>query len=290
MYAAGQYSVNRDRPYDCDVDEFESSLAAAGRARPAERRRCPTCSAPIAAYGGDFLAGMSRGSGRASAATSCAAGSSRRCSRAGGCTWRRDSYQAAVTVFRRAIEHEPLNESAHRELMTCWARLGETARAVRHYAELTALLRAQVGVPPAAETTALYERLSGGRCRLPIMRHFLPSAGLVSERSTGQNVAMTFTDWSGVPEDVAAARAEIEAEIAGSTLLTEFAETVAQAPDAVAHRWQAGGEWHSLTYRQVHEQGAGRGARPGRDRACGPASSRRSGRATARRRRSPTTR
>jgi long-chain acyl-CoA synthetase len=66
--------------------------------------------------------------------------------------------------------------------------------------------------------------------------------------------AMTFTDWSGVPEDVAAARAEIEAEIAGSTLLTEFAETVAQAPDVVAHRWQDGGEWRSLTYRQLHDQ------------------------------------
>jgi long-chain acyl-CoA synthetase len=66
--------------------------------------------------------------------------------------------------------------------------------------------------------------------------------------------AMTFTDWSGVPTDVAAARAEIEAEIAGSTLLTEFAETVAQAPDVVAHSWQADGEWRSLTYRQLHGQ------------------------------------
>ncbi len=65
--------------------------------------------------------------------------------------------------------------------------------------------------------------------------------------------AMTFTDWPGVPEDVAAARAEIEAEIAGSTLLTEFAETVAQAPDVVAHQWQAGDEWRSLTYRQLHD-------------------------------------
>src|ERR1700722_16076375 len=66
--------------------------------------------------------------------------------------------------------------------------------------------------------------------------------------------AMTFTDWSGVPADVAAARAEIEAEIEGSTLLTEFAETAAQAPDVVAHRWQAGDQWRSLTYRQLHDQ------------------------------------
>jgi long-chain acyl-CoA synthetase len=67
-------------------------------------------------------------------------------------------------------------------------------------------------------------------------------------------IAMTSTDWSGVSEDVAAVRASIEHEIAGSTLLTAYAETVAQAPDVVAHRWLADGEWRSLTYRQVHER------------------------------------
>jgi two-component SAPR family response regulator len=54
-------------------------------------------------------------------------------------------YQSAAAAFRRAVDHEPLNETAHRELMNCWVRLGETARAVR----------------PAAETTALYRRLAG---------------------------------------------------------------------------------------------------------------------------------
>jgi DNA-binding SARP family transcriptional activator len=68
-------------------------------------------------------------------------------------------HQAAAAAFRRAVAHEPLNESAHRELMSCWDRLGETARAVRHYEELVEVLRDQVGVPPAAETTALYRRL-----------------------------------------------------------------------------------------------------------------------------------
>ena len=66
-----------------------------------------------------------------------------------------------MTVFRRAVAHEPLNETAHRELMNSWARLGEPDRAVRHYEELTELLRGQVG-PPPPETTALYRRLSTG--------------------------------------------------------------------------------------------------------------------------------
>jgi hypothetical protein len=40
--------------------------------------------------------------------------------------------------------------------------LGEmTGGRVKHYEELAALLQGQVGVPPAAETTALYERLTG---------------------------------------------------------------------------------------------------------------------------------
>src|SRR6201999_2296923 len=67
-------------------------------------------------------------------------------------------------------------------------------------------------------------------------------------------IAMTSSDWSGVPADVAAVRSAIENEIAGSTLLTAYAETVAQAPDVVAHEWLAGGEWQSLTYRQVYER------------------------------------
>jgi long-chain acyl-CoA synthetase len=58
----------------------------------------------------------------------------------------------------------------------------------------------------------------------------------------------------GVPEGVAAVRSEIEHEIAGSTLLSAFADTVAKAPDALAHRWLADGAWQSLTYREVGER------------------------------------
>jgi DNA-binding SARP family transcriptional activator len=160
VYSGGRYSFNRSRQHECDVDTFEAALAAASRARPASAA-LPELQRAVAAYGGDFLAGMTAGEWahprrdelrRRFESALLAAG---RLHAAAG------RYQPAVTAFRRAIEHEPLNESAHRELMTCWEQLGETARAVRHYEELAALLREQVGVPPAAETTALYERLTG---------------------------------------------------------------------------------------------------------------------------------
>ena len=68
---------------------------------------------------------------------------------------------------------------------------------------------------------------------------------------------MAWGDKSGTPADIAAERAAIEAEIEGSTLLTAYAETVADAGDTVAHRWRdggGGGEWRALTYRQVYDQ------------------------------------
>ncbi|MGH3266604.1 MAG: AMP-binding protein, partial [Trebonia sp.] len=65
---------------------------------------------------------------------------------------------------------------------------------------------------------------------------------------------MTSTDSSGVPGDVAAVRSSIEREIEGSTLLTEYAGTVARFPEVVAHSWPAEGGWQSLTYRQAYDQ------------------------------------
>jgi len=161
-YADGHYRFDRSRPHECDVTAFEDALMAARRARPAEAA-LPELQRAIAAYGGDFLDGMATGEWaltrrdelrRAFESALLAAG---RLHTAAG------RHQAAAAAFRRAVAHEPLNESAHRELMSSWAALGETARAVRHYEELTTLLRDQVGVAPAAETEALHRRLTGQR-------------------------------------------------------------------------------------------------------------------------------
>jgi len=157
-YSDGQYRFDRSRPHECDVTVFEDALLAARRARPAEAA-LPELHRAIAVYGGDFLDGMATGEWalvrrdelrRAFESALLATG---RMQVAAG------RHQAAAAAFRKAVAHEPLNESAHRELMNCWARLGETARAVRHYEELAGVLREQVGVAPAAETEALYRRL-----------------------------------------------------------------------------------------------------------------------------------
>ncbi|MGD0700665.1 MAG: BTAD domain-containing putative transcriptional regulator [Trebonia sp.] len=160
LYSGGRYAFNRALPHDCDVDAFESALAAASRARPASAA-LPDLQRAVAAYGGDFLAGMAAGEWAHARRDELRRRFESALLAVGRMHMAAGRYEAAVTAFRRAIEHEPLNEVAHRELMTCWAQLGQTARATRHYTDLIALLADQAGVRPATETTALYERLAG---------------------------------------------------------------------------------------------------------------------------------
>jgi predicted ATPase/DNA-binding SARP family transcriptional activator len=68
-------------------------------------------------------------------------------------------YDAALDAFRRLVTHDPLIESAHRELIRCYAKLGDNGRALQHYRDLVRLLRAELGVAPSPETAQLAANL-----------------------------------------------------------------------------------------------------------------------------------
>ena len=162
VYSDGRYRFNTAREHEWDIETFERALAAARQARPAAAA-LPDLQRAVAVYRGDFLAGMAAGEWAQARRDELARSFESALLAIGQLHAAAGRYQPAAAAFRRAVAHDPLNETAHRELMTCWVRLGETARAVRHYRDLVVLLQEQVGVPPAAETTALYRRLAGGR-------------------------------------------------------------------------------------------------------------------------------
>jgi len=158
IYSDGRYRFNTARDHESDLETFEQALTSARSARPAAAA-LPDLQRAVAAYRGDFLAGMAAGDWADTRRDELARSFESALLAVGRLHAAAGRYQPAAAAFRRAIAHEPLNETAHRELMTCWVRLGETARAVRHYKELVELLQEQAGVAPAAETTALYRRL-----------------------------------------------------------------------------------------------------------------------------------
>jgi predicted ATPase/DNA-binding SARP family transcriptional activator len=157
-FTDGRYALSGSRRVDCDLHDFERALAAARAARP-PAAALPHLRRAIAAYGGDFLAGGTAGDWAATPRAGLRHGYERALGAAGRLLVAGGRVAEAIEVYQRAIAHEPLDETAHRALMECWAAAGQPARAMRHYEELTGLLRTEVGGAPAAQTTALYARL-----------------------------------------------------------------------------------------------------------------------------------
>jgi predicted ATPase/DNA-binding SARP family transcriptional activator len=76
-----------------------------------------------------------------------------RCHSAGG------ESETAIAYAQRWLALDPLRESAHRGLMRLYAQTGRRTAALRQYRECVRVLEGELGVPPSAETTALYERI-----------------------------------------------------------------------------------------------------------------------------------
>jgi DNA-binding SARP family transcriptional activator/tetratricopeptide (TPR) repeat protein len=71
----------------------------------------------------------------------------------------RREYAAAAAFARQQIELDDLREGAHRQLMLALALDGRRSEALAQYTICQSLLGEELGIEPAAETTALYERI-----------------------------------------------------------------------------------------------------------------------------------
>ncbi|NJM42327.1 MAG: hypothetical protein HC853_17115 [Anaerolineae bacterium] len=84
---------------------------------------------------------------------------------------REGRYTEGVDYARRILALDGWREEAHRLLMLCYARSGQRSAALAQYAECRRVLGKELGVPPSAETMALYERICAAA---QSSRHNLP--------------------------------------------------------------------------------------------------------------------
>ncbi|MEZ4681336.1 MAG: BTAD domain-containing putative transcriptional regulator [Caldilineaceae bacterium] len=71
----------------------------------------------------------------------------------------------AIATARRQLALDPLDEAAHRSLMQLYTQFGQQATALRQYEQCRQILVDELGIAPAAETTALMERIRRGEVR-----------------------------------------------------------------------------------------------------------------------------
>lgn len=74
------------------------------------------------------------------------------------CT-RQQAWDIAIQYARRWSELDLLNEAAHRALMLVYHQMGQRNTALRQFQRCKELLAAELGIQPAAETTALHQQI-----------------------------------------------------------------------------------------------------------------------------------
>ncbi len=81
--------------------------------------------------------------------------------RLAGALIERGNYEEGLDVCQAILGRDACWERAYRLMMTAYARQGNRGQAHRVYARCVEVLRAELDVPPSAETAALYRKLGG---------------------------------------------------------------------------------------------------------------------------------
>ena len=158
LFHAGRYRLNRSLDYVSDVERFESLLAAAREAADSPAA-VPLLEDAVAGYRGEFVADLPAGGWAETRRADLRRQVEAALLTLGERLRAQGEPGPAAAAYRRLVALDGLLEVAHRQLMLCYADLGERGRALRQYGELVDLLSTELGVAPAPETTALYHRL-----------------------------------------------------------------------------------------------------------------------------------
>ena len=73
--------------------------------------------------------------------------------------------ESAIPHARRLISLDPLNETAHRQLMDVYLQAGQHPAALQQYQTCEKVLRKELGIDPQPETRALYKKIRKGEVK-----------------------------------------------------------------------------------------------------------------------------
>jgi predicted ATPase/DNA-binding SARP family transcriptional activator len=156
VYENGRYSFNRALTYWYDVETFRHNLAQAQQ-EPAQA--IAHLQAAVQLVQGEFLAGTAVGDWSLPLREGLRQQYLNALLQLGELLFAGGRLVQAAGVYRQAIAHDNLLESAHRELMRCYLALGRPGEAAQQYRLLVQLLADELGVAPARETSALFAKL-----------------------------------------------------------------------------------------------------------------------------------
>jgi predicted ATPase/DNA-binding SARP family transcriptional activator len=122
--------------------------------------------------------------------------------------------EAAIAHVRRRLTLDELHEPAHRQLMQLYAQTGQQAAALHQYERCCKLLDKALGVPPAPETTLLYEQIRARQVvQTPVaVVRTTPAPPPAVVRSPRHNLPVQSTPFFGREQELADIRRLLLAE------------------------------------------------------------------------------
>ena len=157
-------SLNQAADIVLDVTRFQDSLKAARHQTDIPLRTALLVDT-VSIYRNHFLTGFSLRDAPEFNEWIFTQSESLRSDLASGLTILVDSYlaqaqaESAIPHARRLISLDPLNESAHRQLMDVYLQAGQHTAALKQYQTCEQILRKELSIDPQPETLALYKKI-----------------------------------------------------------------------------------------------------------------------------------
>jgi non-specific serine/threonine protein kinase len=164
----GGYEFNRSLPYRYDVERFESLIAQAQTARkpqdtldaaPVDENTVRLLAEACAHVRGEYLADLPPQEWIVQRQMELR----RRYIDAeltlGEAYQRLGNAQQALTCYQQVTACDPFHEEAHAAIIRCYVRLQQRSQAIRHYRDLRAYLRDELGVAPDPHITSFVKTL-----------------------------------------------------------------------------------------------------------------------------------
>ena len=205
-------AFDQNVPYWLDVEVFECNIhAGLEDLGPADPEAVHALREALALYRGELLEGFSVRGAVAFEETVTIA--------------RERLYLLAIQALRRLVDYdvqkgalnrgildalqllalEPTDEETHAQLMILYAHSGQRSAALRQYEACQEILDAELGIPPAAETTTLYQKILENKFGPEDARQPSPSLfdlNLVSSGSRLHNLPVETTPFFGKSTEI----------------------------------------------------------------------------------------
>jgi len=160
LFRDGAYQLNPELTYSIDSEEFERNIADAETAKREKDPRAlrEALESAHLLYRGEFMSGVyedwaeERRAFYAEQFARVTAALAKQC-------FNEKNWSAAVKYANEVLKDDPFREDMHRLVMKTLAAQSKPAAVKKHFAELQDLLKKELGIEPANETSRLYKEL-----------------------------------------------------------------------------------------------------------------------------------